>query len=203
MILPGRGIYVITDGPREDLLDAVSASIAGGARVVQYRDKTGDTQRRLAESRGLATLCMSAGIPLIINDDVDLAAHSGASGVHLGKNDCDIRDARERLGNDAIIGVSCYGSIDRARRLAFEGADYLAFGAFHASPTKPDAPRATLDVLRQARALELPLVAIGGITADNARPLIEAGADFVAVISAVFAEEDIESATRRITALFS
>ncbi|MEO8012208.1 MAG: thiamine phosphate synthase, partial [Dokdonella sp.] len=120
-----------------------------------------------------------------------------------GKDDCDIKSARHRLGSGAIIGVSCYGSIDTAERLAAEGADYLAFGAFHPSPTKPHAPRATLDVLRRAQVFRLPLVAIGGVTADNALPLIEAGADYVAVISAVFAAADIESATRRIAALFS
>lgn len=202
MELSGRGVYVITNGPRDDLIDAVTAAIRGGARVVQYRDKSGDDTRRLDEARRLAAVCASHRVPLLVNDDLELACLSGADGVHLGRDDSDIAVARARLGRSAIIGASCYASIERARQLAAAGADYLAFGAFFASPTKPHAQRAEPALLRLARSLGLPLVAIGGVTADNAHPLIEAGADFVAVISAVFDADDVETATRRIAALF-
>lgn len=201
--LEGRGVYAITDGPRADLLAAVHAALVGGARLVQYRDKSGDDARREHEARALLALCSGHDVPLIINDDVELAARIGADGVHLGTDDASVLLARQRLGARAIIGVSCYGSVERARQLAKEGADYLAFGAFFASPTKPHAPEVALGVLHEARALDLPLVAIGGINADNAGPLVDAGADFIAVISSVFGAPDIELATRQLSALFT
>jgi thiamine-phosphate pyrophosphorylase len=148
----------------------------------------------------LAALCANHRVPLIVNDDVDLAAAIGAAGVHLGKDDADIAAARSRLGSGAIIGVSCYDSLERARDLA--GADYLAFGAFFVSPTKPSARRAAPDLLHAARAFGKPLVAIGGITPDNAPALVAAGADFVAAISGVFGQSDVEDAARRYATLF-
>lgn len=199
---PARGLYAITDGPRSDLLQFCAAALEGGAAVIQYRDKTADQARRREEASQLATLCTQRRVPLIINDDVELATTVGAAGVHLGKDDADIVAARIRLGSGAIIGVSCYDSMDRAHAAAAAGADYLAFGAFFPSPTKPNARRATPELLRAARALGKPLVAIGGITPDNAQSLIEAGADFVAAISGVFAAADVESATRRYADLF-
>jgi thiamine-phosphate pyrophosphorylase len=201
--LPARGLYAITDGPRPDLHAAAEAVLSAGATVLQYRDKSTDAVRRGAEAAGLLALCRDFGVPLIINDDVELAAAIGADGVHLGEHDGDIAAARTRLGADAIIGVSCYDSLDRARRLAAEGADYLAFGAFFASPTKPLARRASVDLLREAKAFRLPLVAIGGITPDNAQPLIDAGADFVAAVSGVFAAADPSAAARRYAHLFT
>jgi len=201
--LPPRGLYAITDGPRPDLHAAVERALEGGATIVQYRDKTGDGERRRAESADLLALCRRFGVPLIINDDVELAAIIRADGVHLGEHDGDIDAARTRLGANAVIGVSCYDSLDRARQLAAAGADYLAFGAYFPSPTKPLARHARTDLLRDARALGLPLVAIGGITPDNAQPLIEAGADFVAAISGVFATADPRAAARRYANLFT
>jgi thiamine-phosphate pyrophosphorylase len=188
--LPGRGLYAITDGPRPDLLAAVDAVLRGGAALVQYRDKTGDASRRLDEATALAALCRRHSVPLLINDDVDLARTSGAAGVHLGADDETIDVARAVLGPSAIIGLSCYDSLQRARDAATAGADYLAFGAFFASPTKPHARTAGVELLRAARRFGLPLVAIGGITPDNAPPLIAAGADFVAAISGVFRATD-------------
>ena len=196
------GLYAITDGPRAGLTDAVAAALRGGAALIQYRDKTADRDRRLGEVRALLGLCAAARVPLIVNDDIELAAAAGADGVHLGAGDAGIAAARDRLGADAIIGVSCYDSLARARAGAGTGADYLAFGAFFPSPTKPHARRATPALLREARALGLPLVAIGGITPDNARPLIEAGADFLAVVSGVFAAADPAVAARRYADLF-
>ncbi len=171
--------------------------------MLQYRDKTADSARRLDEARALHALCARFNVPLIINDDVALAVSVGAAGIHLGEHDGDLLAARSALGSGAIIGVSCYDSLSRARQLAAAGADYLAFGAFYPSPTKPHARRASPELLRSAKSLGLPLVAIGGITADNAQPLLDAGADFLALISAVFGSADIIGATRRHVALFT
>ena len=201
--LPARGLYAITDGPRPGLYAAVEGALNGGSAIVQYRDKSGDGGRRQAEAAGLLAVCRRFGVPLIINDDIELAAAVGADGVHLGEHDSDVDAARARLGATAIIGVSCYDSLDRARQLTASGADYLAFGAFFSSPTKPLARRADLSLLRAATSLGLPLVAIGGITPDNAQPLIEAGADFVAAISGVFAASDPSAAARRYANLFT
>jgi thiamine-phosphate pyrophosphorylase len=197
-----RGLYAITDGPRADLLDVVSQALAGGARWLQYRDKSTDTARRYAEATALRQLCRYHGASLIINDDVALALAVGADGVHLGGNDDDPAAARHALGERAIIGVSCYDSLQRAQAAARVGANYVAFGAFFPSPTKPFAPRATIDLLRQSAALGLPRVAIGGITPDNGASLVDAGADYLAVISAVFGATDARAAAQRITDLF-
>lgn len=201
--LPPHGLYAITDGPRANLRAAVEAALRGGAAIVQYRDKSADGERRRAETGELLDLCHGFGVSLIVNDDVELAAAVGADGVHLGEHDGDIAAARLRLGADAIIGVSCYNSLDRAAQHAAAGADYLAFGAFFASPSKPLARRASIDLLREAGSIGLPLVAIGGVTPDNAQPLIDAGADFVAAISGVFAAADPSAAARRYANLFT
>jgi len=201
-LLTRNGLYAITDGPRDDLVAVCEAAIDGGAVLLQYRDKTDDAARRLAEARALADLCARRHVALIVNDDIELALASGAMGVHLGEQDADIASARAKLGPCAIVGVSCYDSLERARVLAAEGADYLAFGAFFPSPTKPNARTATPALLRDAKTLDVPLVAIGGITATNAAPLIDAGANYLAVISAVFGARDVRGAARSIAALF-
>jgi thiamine-phosphate pyrophosphorylase len=198
-----RGLYAITNGPRAGLEQAVAAALRGGAALVQYRDKTEDAERRREEAGRLCVLCRRHAVPFVVNDDVELALAVRADGVHLGEHDAAIDAARAVLGPDALIGVSCYANLDRARAAAADGADYLAFGAFYASPTKPHAVRAGVELLRAARPLGLPLVAIGGITPLNAAELIAAGADFVAVISGVFAGADPEAAARRYTNVFS
>jgi thiamine-phosphate pyrophosphorylase len=200
--LPCAGLYAITDGPRSDLLSAVEAALRGGAALLQYRDKTGDSARRHAEALDLRRLCERYRVPLIVNDDVELAAAIGAAGVHLGEEDAGIAEARARLGAGAIVGVSCYDSFARAREAAAAGADYLAFGAFFPTATKPNARRAAPELLRAAQETGLPRVAIGGITPDNARPLLEAGADFLAVVSGVFGRPDVFQATRSYASLF-
>lgn len=158
-----RGLYAITDAgllPDERLTDAVAAAIRGGARLIQYRDKSHDSARRLAQATALNALCQDHDVPLIINDDVELAFAVGAAGVHLGQDDADIATARARLGPRALIGVSCYDRLDLALNAARAGADQVAFGAFFPSPTKPTEIRAPLDLLQQARAqLDLPIVA--------------------------------------------
>ena len=197
-----RGLYAITDGPRDDLFDAVSAALRGGAHVVQYRDKTTHSARRYAEATAIAELCRRHDALFIVNDDIELARAVGADGVHIGEDDADIGFARERLGKAAILGVSCYDSLERAESCAKRGADYLAFGAFFPSRSKQTLRRATPQLLTQARRFGLPLVAIGGIDASNATPLINAGADAIAVISALFGAGDVEAQARELSALF-
>ncbi|MFZ0871451.1 MAG: thiamine phosphate synthase [Rhodanobacter sp.] len=199
----GRGLYVITDGPRPDLIAVVTQSLAGGARLLQYRDKSTDSTRRHSEAAALRQLCDTYGVPLIINDDIALAHAVAADGVHLGKDDDDLAAARAVLGTDAIIGMSCYDSLPRAKAAASAGASYVAFGAFFPSPTKPLAARASIELLRQSAAIGVPRVAIGGITPDNAPSLIEAGADYLAVISAVFGADDVRHSAQRFTDLYS
>lgn len=201
------GLYAITDtslAKGHGLVGQVRAAIAGGVRIVQYRDKTTDDRRRLEEATALQALCRPLGVPLIINDDVALAAAVGADGVHLGRDDPALATARERLGPDAIIGISCYDRYALAETARAAGADYVAFGSFHPSATKPDAVRADPGLLRRAhRELGLPTVAIGGISPENGRALIDAGADMLAVIRGLFAQPDIHAAAQAYAALFA
>jgi thiamine-phosphate pyrophosphorylase len=201
---PRRGLYLLTpETPDTDALCArVEIALGAGAALLQYRNKSGDAALKLAQAAALLPLCRRHHVPLLINDDVELAHAVRADGVHLGEFDAGIADARRLLGPRAIIGASCYDDAARAERAARDGASYLAFGAFFPSPTKPQARRASAHLLRDAARLGLPMVAIGGITADNARPLIAAGADLLAVISAVFDDPDIGAATRRLARLF-
>ena len=197
-----RGLYAVTR-PGPGLVADVAAALRGGARVVQYRDKTDDAERKLDEARQLKALCAAGGALFIVNDDPQLARAAHADGVHLGRGDRAIAEARAMLGERVLIGVSCYDSLARARAAAAAGADYLAFGSLYASPTKPDAPRATLGLLRDARVeFDLPLCAIGGLTPANAAPVIAAGADLVAAISGVFDADDVAAAAAAYTQLF-
>ncbi len=202
-----HGLYAITaQTPAHhptSLADQVAAAISGGARMIQYRDKGTDAQQRRAQGEALRELCLAAAIPLIINDDIALALALGADGVHLGRDDHDPRDARERLGEQAIIGVSCYDQLALAEAAQAAGADYAAFGSFFASTVKPHAVRPTPELLSMARQhLDIPLVAIGGITPQNGGALIAAGAQMLAVVSGVFAQPDIAAAARAYTNLF-
>lgn len=201
-----RGLYAVTDAfllPDDRLIHAVEQALLGGARLIQYRDKSLDAARRLAQAQALNMLCQRYDVPLIINDDVELAFQVGAAGVHIGQNDPPLAAARARLGKDAIIGVSCYNRLDLALDAERAGANQVAFGAFFPSLTKPDEISAPIELLREARAvLKTPIVAIGGITPDNAPLLLEAGADALAVVSAVFAHADVRAAARRFAALF-
>ena len=197
-----RGLYAITNGPRPDLPEVVAQALAGGARVLQYRDETQDPARRQNEAAALGQLCRAHGVPLIIDADVALALAVGAGGVHLD-DVAAIGSARAALGDQAIIGVSCRDSLERAQAAVRAGASYVSFGAFFHSRTKPLAPRASLDLLRQSAALGVPRVAIGGITPDNGGVLIEAGADYLAAISAVFDASNVRHAAQRISDLYS
>lgn len=199
------GLYAIT--PEESdtarLLAQVRAALEGGAAVVQYRDKRGDVVRRHEQASELRELCEKFSVPLIVNDDMRLADLTGARGVHIGRDDGALRQARIVLGEDRIIGVSCYDSIELALVAEADGADYVAFGSFFPSHTKPDAIAAPLELLREARAcLRIPIVAIGGITPDKAPLLIEAGAAAVAVISGLFDAPDIARRAHDFSRLF-
>ncbi|MCB1802357.1 MAG: thiamine phosphate synthase [Gammaproteobacteria bacterium] len=202
-----RGLYAITDEPATQtnaLTNAVEAALRGGARIVQYRDKSNDRERRLAEASALRTLTRRHDVPLLINDDVELAAAIGADGVHLGRDDAAIGQARACLPAGSLVGVSCYNSFDLARQAAAAGADYIAFGSFFPSPTKPAAVRATPDLLARTRSeLGLPVVAIGGISPENGAALVSAGADMLAVISALFAAPDVRAAARAFSDCFT
>ena len=198
-----RGLYLITpDDPDPSQLFARTRPLLAFASCLQLRNKAMDADALRVAGIALRSACKDAGVPLLINDDAALAAELGADGVHLGEHDGDIASARRLLGDDAIIGASCYDDIERARRLAAEGASYLAFGAFFPSPTKPNARRASLQLLRDSTHLGLPRVAIGGITPDNAPSLVDAGADLVAVISGVFDAPDPVAAARAYLSLF-
>lgn len=199
------GLYAIADSAYlKDFVPAVTAALLGGARVIQYRDKTNDATQREAIARALNALCRARGVPLLINDDVRLAGTIEAAGVHLGRDDADIVAARAALGARAIIGVSCYNELARARTAQDAGADYVAFGRFFPSRTKPQAQQAAPELLRAARgALKIPIVAIGGITPENGGLLIEAGADALAVIEGVFGQTDIRAAAERYARLFN
>ena len=186
-----RGLYLITpEEPDTDRLLARVAAVLPQATWLQYRQKDADAGRRLVQAAALQALCAQAGVPLIVNDDVGLAAAVGAAGVHLGEDDGDIAAARARLGADAIVGASCYDDAILAERAVSAGASYVAFGAFFPTTSKVTTRRATPALLAGGVALGVPRVAIGGITPDNMGPLVAAGADLVAVIGGVFEAAD-------------
>jgi thiamine-phosphate pyrophosphorylase len=195
-----RGLYAITPeiDDTSSLVDAVESAIAGGASAVQYRRKSGTAYLLREQAAALAACCRTRGALFIVNDRPELAAEVDADGVHVGRDDAGIATARTLVGDAALIGVSCYDDVGRARELVDAGADCVAFGSMFASQVKPQAVRAPLSLLSAARSLGVPIVAIGGIDASNAAAAIDAGADAVAVISAVFAARDIEAAARSI-----
>jgi len=199
-----HGLYLLSREGADDrrLLAGVAAALRGGARLIQYRDKSSDSLRRQRQARALLALCREFAVPLIINDDVPLAARVGAAGVHLGEGDAELAAARAILGPDAIIGVSCYDDAGRARAAVAAGADYVAFGAFFASATKPLARQAHPDLLAATAGLGRPRVAIGGIDASNAGGLIAAGATALAVLAGVWDSPDPEAAARAISCQF-
>ena len=182
-----RGLYPITPDCADDehLYALVEPVLGTGIRLLQYRNKLAGADRRRAQISGLLTQCRKAGVLLIVNDDWRLALDLGASAIHVGRDDGDPAEIRRAAGADVLIGVSCYGNLERARRLA-PLADYLAFGAMFHSGTKPQAPPAPLSVLGEARQFGLPVVAIGGIGREQLPQVLHAGADAAAVIGAVF-----------------
>ena len=202
---PVSGLYAVTPELTDSiaLVSKVDAALRGGARVIQYRSKSIEDPLRRSQAGEIARLCRIWDALFIVNDSVALAREVDADGVHLGKTDGDVGAARAVLGPGKLIGVSCYNEMVRARAAVSQGADYVAFGSFFPSATKPLALRAGTELLRMAAAhIALPVVAIGGINEDNAAGLIAAGADAVAVVSALFDAPDVEAQARRFSCLF-
>lgn len=200
-----RGLYAITpdEADGERLLANVAAALQGGCRVVQYRDKCCTMPERVARAQALRQLTRQHAAKLLINDDLALAFLVAADGVHLGRDDGNLRVARAILGPDRLLGASCYADFSAAREAEAAGVDYVAFGAAFPSPTKPNAPLATVDLFFRAKTeLSIPTCAIGGITLDNAPPLITAGADLLAVISDLFSAPDIAARAAQYQQLF-
>ncbi|MEE9411752.1 MAG: thiamine phosphate synthase [Methylococcales bacterium] len=194
---PSSGLYIITDHslPDQQIINTTKVALNSGANVVQLRHKTSASVQSLALE--LLSLCRQSQVPLIINDDPQLAVQIGADGVHLGKDDADIEQARELLGKQAIIGVSCYNSLPFALQAQSQGANYVAFGRFFSSASKPHATPADINLLSNARSqINIPIVAIGGITPENAGQLVTAGADCLAVIQGIYGHHDPQLATR-------
>ena len=201
-----NGLYAVTPELADSdlLLRKVEAAVRGGASIVQYRNKTASQPLRLWQLERLASICRGGAASLIVNDSAIMAREAGADGVHLGRDDGPVCVARRILGPYKWIGVSCYNDLKRARDAVNAGADYVAFGSFFSSSTRPGAVHATMELLRQARKeIAVPIVAIGGINAGNAGVLIQAGADAVAVVSALFDAADVESEARRLCRLFA
>ena len=201
------GLYTITDtsvsAPQKIIL-GVEQALRGGARIIQYRDKSSDHNQRLETSHALRRLTNEFDAVFIINDDIKLTLTTKADGVHLGQDDTCLADARKQLGKNAIIGISCYNRFDLAEQAIKEGADYIAFGRFFPSHTKPDAVTAELSLLERAKQkLDIPVVAIGGITAENGGELIQAGADMLAVVDGIFGQPNIEAAASQFRSLFN
>jgi len=200
-----RRLYAVTpDEPDTEVLARkVRQALAGGARIVQYRNKSGNAALRREQGAALLALCHAVDAALIVNDDLDLAVAIGADGLHLGREDISIGAARAKLGNGMLLGASCYDRLELALAAHDAGADYVAFGSAFASATKPRATRASFALYGEAKArLDSPIVAIGGITPENAQTLIAAGVDAVAVIGALFDAPDIAAAARSFNRLF-
>lgn len=186
------------------MLKGIERSLEGGTTVIQYRDKSTDQAKRLKQACSLKQLCDRYNAALLINDDIQLAKQCDAAGVHLGQSDGSVSEARKILGTEAIIGVTCHDSLELAMQARSEGADYVAFGAFFPSKTKPDAKPAPIELIARVKSkVNLPIVAIGGITIDNAQQIITAGADMVAVIHALYAQDDIRKTAQNFHQLFN
>ena len=202
MMLSMNNLYAITDShllPGDKLFAAVAAALKGGCKLVQYRDKSSDHSRRFAEAKQLLSLCAQHNAQLLINDDVELAHRVGAQGVHLGQSDSNPLAARMRLGSQAIIGVTCHDSLALAEQAIKDSANYIAFGRFFPSNTKPNARPAPISLISEARKAfsSIPIAVIGGITLDNGKQLLDAGADMLAVCHSLFAADDIATQAKK------
>ena len=201
-----KGLYAITPDTlfTELLCQQVQEALQGGASLVQYRNKVADASLRLRQATAILALCRSYNVPLIINDHLDLCAQIDADGLHLGSTDCDLGASRRLLGDSKILGASCYNHIDLALKAEAAGASYVAFGACFSSDTKPEAASASLNLFAEAKQkINIPLVAIGGITVDNAPQAIAAGANAIAVVGALFGADDIVETSRQFANLYA
>ena len=207
-ILPQRieGLYAITPDVADTsaLVKMTQQVLEGGARLVQYRNKSAGAALLLEQARPLLNLCRSYNVPLIINDHLDLAVAVGADGIHLGQDDIPVATARHRLGPEKIIGVSCYNQMELATEAEKQGVDYVAFGAFFVSSTKSNTVTASMSLLQQSRQmLNVPVVAIGGITLPHVADLIRHGADAIAASGSLFAVLDTQSAAEKFSRLIT
>ena len=206
MHLPKYGLYAITDPeltPDHSLIEQVRQAIHGGAVIIQYRDKHASKNNKRQQASTLQNLCHQKNVLFIINDDIALAKELSADGVHLGSEDASIAEARFQLGENAIIGASCYNDYQRAVSAQNQGASYVAFGRFFPSTTKPSAVQADTSLIHLAKeTLHIPVVAIGGITPENGHILVNAGADFLAVVAGIFAQDDPHDAAKRYAELY-
>ena len=204
--LPDNGLYAITDCMRLDSLSVYEKTekiLSKGIALLQYRNKSKTGNSYIDTAKSIQSLCKKYSVPLIINDDVDLAIRIQAEGVHIGQNDMDCRKARIMLGPDKIVGVSCYNNLDTAMQAQAAGASYVAFGAFYFTNTKKDTVQADPDILLRAKKqLSLPVTAIGGITPDNGRTLVNLGADYLAVSNGLYQADDLDKALQKYLELF-
>ena len=195
-----KGLYAITDSKLmgSDLISKTEQAILGGINILQYRNKTASLEQQEQEALKLAQLCKKNNVLFLINDNVELALKVNADGVHLGQEDTSLQQARKLLGNDKVVGVTCHNKIELAEEAQEKGADYVAFGRFFNSETKPSAPPAEISLINESKnVISIPIVAIGGITQEVAPRLLEEGADMLAVIHGIFGQDDILSATRQ------
>jgi thiamine-phosphate pyrophosphorylase len=200
-----RGLYLVTPDwdDTDKLLDVTRRALDAGAVLVQYRHKTAPGAQREQQARALLALCRRQGRPLVINDHVDLCMRLDADGVHVGGTDASVAEVRALLGPDRIVGASCYGSFELAQAAQDAGASYAAFGGFYPSVVKKYPVTTPHDIVARAKSeLRVPVVVIGGMTAANARPLVQLGADMVAAISSVYLAEDVDVAVREFAELF-
>ena len=200
-----RGLYAITPDMADlnTLIQKTQSAIEGGVFMVQYRSKIHDHDVKMQQCAAILRLCREYEIPCIVNDDVDMCRSLEADGVHLGEKDDNIAEVRRILGEDAIIGSSCYDQLERAKRAQKEGASYVAFGAMYPTSTKPNAPRATIGLLREANSqIQIPIVAIGGITVNNAHDVIETGVDAIAVINSLYESHSIKETAETLSQMF-
>ena len=200
-----KGLYAITPDMADlnTLIQKTQLAIEGGAFMVQYRSKIDDRDAKMRQCSAILRLCREYEIPCIVNDDVDMCRVLEADGVHLGEKDDNIAEVRHILGEDAIIGSSCYNQIERARQAQKEGASYVAFGAIFPTSTKPQAPRATLELLKEAkREIQIPIVAIGGITVNNAHDVTKTGIDAIAVITSLYEAKTIKETAETFSKMF-
>ena len=201
-----KGLYLVTPDwdDTDRLLQVTEQALLGGAVMLQYRHKTADASLRLVQATALLELCRRHAVPLVINDYPDLCMALDADGVHVGGTDASVAQIRSQLGADKIVGASCYGDLQLAQAAHQSGASYVAFGGFYPSRVKKYPVTTSPDIIRQSRAtIDLPIVVIGGMTADNSRPLVQQGADLVAAISSVFSAPDPRLAAQQIATLFA
>ena len=202
-----HGLYAITDQdliPESGFKHAVEAVLMGGARIIQYRDKSTESGKRHLQATCCKLLCQQYDATFIVNDDIELCKAVGADGVHLGRDDTGLHSARQQLGDDAIIGVSCYDDIQRAVKAQDRGADYVAFGAMFSSSTKPETVIAGPGIIPDAKQrIEIPVCTIGGIDTGNAQQVVDCGADMIAVISTLFASKNIKDTANKLSGLFA